>query len=320
MSSIADDYGPMFDWDELKVFLAVARGGSTSAAARALGVNQTTVARRLESLEGSLGIRLVERSQAGAELTEAGHALLTEAEAMQRSAERIAERAGALRREVTGAIRVTCSEMTANLALSPLLAEFRQLHPDVAVEMLITDAHLNLEAGEADVALRGALALPDSNLMARKVIDTEWALYASVDYVARRGMPRTPADLNDHCLIGGEGDAVGIPGMAQMLRDAPNAEIALRSNSLTNLLEAIRAGFGIGPMSCIVADADPDLVQVQPPSPETRAPTWLMWRKELKNTPRVRAFVDFMAPRLIALTREFEARAAAQREARRSAG
>ena len=307
----------MFDWDELKVFVAVARGGSTSAAGRQLGVNQTTVARRLESLERSLGVKLVERSQSGAELTEAGRQLLAESEAMQQSAERILERARALRRETAGAIRVTCSEMTANLALSPLLVEFRQLHPDVAIEMLITDEHVDLEAGQADVALRGAVAMPDSNLVARKVIDADWALYASVDYVARRGVPRTPADINDHVVIGGEGDAIGIPGMAQMLRDAPNAEIALRSNSLTNLFEAIRAGFGIGPMPCLVADVDPGLVQVKPPSPETRAATWVMTRRELKDTPRIRAFLDFIVPRLIALTREYEERAEALRAARR---
>ena len=307
----------MFDWDELRVFLAVARGGSTSAAARELGVNQTTVSRRLESLERALGVRLVERSQSGAELTEAGRALLDDAEAMGRSATRLAERARALGRETAGAIRVTCSEMTANLALSPLLAEFRQVYPDVAVEMIVTDRWLDLESGQADVALRGAVALPDSNLVARKVSDTEWALYCSVEYAARRGLPCPGADLNEHALIGGEGDAVELPGMADMLREAPRAEIALRSNSLTSLFEAIRAGFGIGLMPCIMADAEPELVQVRPPSPQTRTATWLVTRAELKDTPRIRAFIDFMAPRLIALTREFEARAEAVRAARR---
>jgi molybdate transport repressor ModE-like protein len=321
MSSIADDYGPMFDWDELKVFLAVARGGSTSAAARALGVNQTTVARRIESLERSLGLKLVERSQSGAELTEAGRALLKDAEAMQSSADRILERARALRRETAGAIRVTCSEMIANLVLAPLLVEFRQTYPDVAVEMIVTDDWLDLEAGKADVAIRGAAAgsLPDSNLVARKVSETEWALYCSVDYAARRGLPRTYADLNDHALIGGEGGAVDLPGMRQMIRAAPNAEVALRSNSLTNLYQVIRAGFGIGPLPCIRADADAELVQALPPSPEIRAtPTWLVTRAELKDTPRIRAFIDFMVPRMMGVNREYEARAEALRVARRN--
>lgn len=309
----------MFDWDGLKIFLAVARGGSTSAAARELGVNQTTVARRLEALERELGIRLVERSQSGAELTEAGRALLADCESMRGLAGRIAERAAALRRDVAGAIRVTCSEITANLALTPLLVEFRKAHPDIAVEMMVSDDQLDLESGEAEVALRGAVTLPDSNLIARKVNETEWAFYCSVDYAARRGLPRTPAELNDHAIIGGERDALAFPGMAEMLRHAPNAKVTLRSNSLTNLFHAVRAGFGIGPMPCILADADPELVQALPPVPETRAGTWVVTRRELRDTPRVRAFIDFMVPRLIALSREFEARAAelrAQRQGR----
>jgi molybdate transport repressor ModE-like protein len=111
----------MFDWNDVKALLAVARGGSTAAAARELGVNQTTVARRLEALERDLGVRLVERHQAGASLTEAGRALVADAEAMERAALAMRKTVESHQRGVSGTLRVTMSEMTANSGIIPLL-------------------------------------------------------------------------------------------------------------------------------------------------------------------------------------------------------
>lgn len=158
----------MFDWNDVKALLAVARGGSTAAAARELGVNQTTVARRLEALERDLGARLVERHQAGADLTEVGRALVAEAETMERAAQAMRQTLEVHRRGVAGTLRVTMSEMTANADFMPMLPEFRALHPDLLLEVVITDERLDIEAGEADVAIRGAFSLPDSTLVARK--------------------------------------------------------------------------------------------------------------------------------------------------------
>ncbi len=306
----------MFDWNDVKALLAVARGGSTAAAARELGVNQTTVARRLEALERDLDVRLVERSQTGASLTDAGLGLVAECEAMERAAIALRQKVDAHRRGIAGVLRVTLSEMLAATIITPLLPEFREIYPDVALELVITDEMLDLEAGEADVAFRGARALPDSNLVARKISATAWTLYCSRDYATRMGLPAAPADLKDHLLIGGTDEPQTIPGLEPMLREAPGVTPTLRSTSMTNLFASVRAGLGIGPMPCLLADAEPDLVQVFPPRADSMAYTWLLTRPELKDAPRVRAFMDFFAPRIAALSREYEQRAAERRASR----
>jgi len=303
------DYGGMFDWNDVKALLAVARGGSTAAAARELGVNQTTVARRLEALERDLDARLVERHQAGASLTDAGLSLVADAEAMERAAASMRQTLEAHRRGVAGTLRVTLSEMLAGTAMTPLLAEFRELYPDIALELIVTDQMLDVAAGEADIAFRGSQSLADSSLVARKVSSTNWALYCSRAYANRMGLPATPADLKNHVVIGGTDEPQTIPGLQPVLRQAPGVTPTLKSTSMTNLFASIQAGLGIGPMPCITADADPDLVQVFPPDPESMAYTWIITRPELKDAPRVRAFIDFFAPRIQALTRDFEEKA-----------
>jgi len=309
----------MFDWNDVKALLAVARGGSTAAAARELGVNQTTVARRLEALEKDLGVRLVERHQAGASLTDAGLSLVGDAEAMERAAQAMRQKLEAHQRGVAGTLRITVSEMLATTVITPLLAEFRDQYPDVMLELVVTDAMLDLEAGEADLAFRGSRALPDSNLVARKVTTSEWALYCSRDYANRMGLPATPADLKGHVVIGGTDEPQTIPSLQPVLREAPGVTATLKSTSMTNLWASIRAGLGIGPMVCLTADVDPDLVQVFPPHPEGVAHTWIVTRPELKDAPRVRAFIDFFVPRLQAMARDYEERGAAMRAARSTA-
>ena len=224
----------MFDWNDVKALLAVARGGSTAAAARELGVNQTTVARRLEALERDLDMRLVERLQTGASLTEAGLGLVTECEAMERAAQALKQKVEAHRRGVSGTLRVTLSEMTAISGVTPLLGEFRELYPDVTLELVITDDLLDVEAGQADIAFRGASALPDSNLVARKISKTYWALYCSRDYATRMGVPASPANLVGHVLIGGTDEPQTIPGLRQILEQAPGVAPTLKSTSITN--------------------------------------------------------------------------------------
>ena len=300
----------MFDWNDVKALLAVGRGGSTAAAARALGVNQTTVARRLEALERDLGVKLVERHQAGASLTEAGASLIADAEVMERAALAMRRKLEAHHRGVAGTLRVTMSEMTAGAAFTPLLPEFRALYPDLLLEVVITDGMLDLEAGEADVAIRGAFTLPDSNLVARKIGETQWTLYCSRDYARRLGLPAAPADLKDHTLIAGDSDPRSFPGLGDLLLQAPEAMVTLKSSSTTNLFASIRAGLGIGPMPTALAGLETDLVEVFPPRPESTAYTWILTRPELKDSPRARAFIDFFAPRILAMTREATERAA----------
>jgi DNA-binding transcriptional LysR family regulator len=285
----------MYDWNDLKAFLAVARGGSTLAGAKALNVNQTTVARRVESLEGALGLKLFERGQSGSRPTEAGRDLVGEAEKVERAAEALASRAQAHQRGLAGAIKITCVEILANSIITPAIGEFRKLYPEVQIDLMITDRRLDIEAGEADLAVRAGVALGDSDLVARKLAEFEFALYCSRDYAARKGRPATLADLRDHDLIGVDPSMDGLPGIAWMFQHAGGAAPVHRSNSMTNLVHAVRAGLGIAPLGCLLADADTHLLRCSDIS-DDKADAWLVTRRELKDTPRMRAFIDFLVP------------------------
>jgi DNA-binding transcriptional LysR family regulator len=305
----------LFDWNDLKAFLAVARGGSTLAAARALKINQTTVARRIEALEADVGLKLFERGQAGSRLTEAGQVLIGEAEAVERATEGFAHQAQALQRGASGSLRVTINEALANVFLAPALGEFRRLYPDIKVEMLVGDAFLDLSKGEADVAIRGtANLLPDSDLVSRKLSDIDWAVYCSRDYAIRHGTPTRPEEMNRHVLIGGEGAMTRMPAMVWMSAQAPEAEVHTRSNSLTNLAVAIRAGLGLAPLPKLVADQEPELVRCMDIQDFPSA-VFILIRPDMRDAPRVRAFIDFMSPHFAAMRRTLEEKGRANQAA-----
>jgi DNA-binding transcriptional LysR family regulator len=298
--------GQMFDWNDLKAFLAVARGGSTLAAAKALGVNQTTVARRIEALEAAVALKLFERGQSGSRLTEAGQALFPEAEAVERATEGFIHQALAQRRGMTGSLRVTINEALANIFLAPALGEFRRLYPDIKVEMLVGDAFLDLAKGEADVAIRGTGGdLPDSDLVSRKLSDIDWAIYCSRDYAIHHGAPTSPEEMDQHVLVGGEGMLAFLPAMMWMVDKASRAEIHTRSNSLTNLMVAVKAGLGVAPLPRLMAAQQPDLHCCMD---LTGFPTavFIVIRADMKDVPRVRAFIDFLTPHFNATRRLLE--------------
>ncbi|MFC3080163.1 LysR family transcriptional regulator [Phenylobacterium terrae] len=311
----------MYDWNDLRVFLAVARNGSTLAASKVLKINQTTVARRLEALEEDLQLKLFERGQSGSRLTEAGEDLVAEAEKVEKAAEALASRAAAHQRGLAGTIRVTASESVANIALIPALSEFRRLYPEVTIELVMTDATLSLEDGEADVALRAGAGLPDSDaLVARKLNEFVFGIYCSREYALSRGRPTRPEELKDHTLIGPDGPLmVQMPGMAWMFEQAPDAEVSCRANTMTSLSSAIKAGLGLGPMVTIMADQDPDMVRCMIPDPVPKGSMWLVTRAELRNVPRIRAFIDFVTPYVHTLARDMEAKGRAVRKAQAEA-
>jgi len=293
----------MFDWSDLRHFLAVARTGSTLAAARHLGVNQTTCARRLQALEEALGQRLFDKTQGGRALTETGRALLQAAEAVETAARGFQEQADARRRGLTGALRVTCSETLANVAVIPALVEFNQLYPEIEIEVLTGDRFLDLVSGEADIAIR-AMSNPQfpPNLVIRKLMDTGWALYCSPDYAARHGRPEGIHDLKGHMMIGGSGE-LSEPWFRLVEENAIGAEVRSRASSLTNLFTAVRAGLGVAPLPLEAAEIDPALLRCGPPIPQFSASVWLVAPERLRDHPRARAFMDFVSSYLAARKR-----------------
>lgn len=284
----------MFDWDDLKYFLAVARHGSTLAAGRALGVNQSTVQRRLADLERALGQRLVERHPSGYRLTDLGRALLPAAEAVAAAASDFARSLHDLARDHAGIVRLTCPEPIAfRITASGLLDRFRALHPDLEVEFVLSDRYVDLAKGEADVALRSG-DTDDGVLVGRKVADSIWAVYASRTYIARHGAPGGVADLPRHPLIGFD-ETLGRHRIAVWLRAvAPDAAYAARTNSVLGLVSSAKAGVGVAPLPIALGDAEPDLVQVIGPVAELTRAWRLLAHPDQRDTRRVAAFFAFI--------------------------
>lgn len=291
----------MFDWDDIKPFLAVARHGSTLAAARALGINQSTVQRRLAELERRLGQRLVERRPQGYRLTALGVAMLADAEAVAASAEtferNLRERAGA----DAGVLRLTCPEPIAlRLTGSGLLERFHRRHPDIAIEFVLSDRYVDLASGEADVALRSG-DTEDGDLVGRKIAESVWAVYASRDYVARHGAPASIAGIAAHPLIGFDETMARHRISIWFAGVAPGAVFAARNNSVLGLVYAAKSGVGLAPLPTAIGDAEADLVRVLGPVPELTRAWRLLAHPDRRRTHRVAAFFDFVQGEIEAL-------------------
>jgi DNA-binding transcriptional LysR family regulator len=190
-----------FAWDDLGYFLAFARAGSMQGAARALGVNQSTVQRRIAELQESVGHRLVERHLGSYRLTELGEELLPAAEGVEAAVAAFERRLAARDKCLTGTVRVTCGSGLANrFQRTPLIDAFHAHFPGLRVELVTSDRFLDLSKGEADIAIR--LGEPrDEALVGRKIADASWAVYASRSYVERYGRPRDVEDLNRHIIL-----------------------------------------------------------------------------------------------------------------------
>ena len=288
----------MLDWDDLKFVLAVARCGAALSASYGLNVNQTTVTRRIARIEVALGSPLFERHQNGHQLTDIGRRVAEAAEAIERQVRNIESDVAATRRLVSGLVRFTCPEPVASHMVAPWLREFRKLHPDVRIEVINADAMLDLGKGEADVAMRFGAEPKGAGVVARRLPDRLWAPYCSRVYARERGMPGSPEDMRNHALVGLEGAMARLPSSLWFEALVGPERIPLRCNSLSNLVQTVRAGLGIAMLPCSIGETQPELIRCMPPIPELNAQTWLIVRGEMRVAPHVRAFVDFLVARL----------------------
>lgn len=291
----------MFDWNDLKYLLAVARHHSSSAASRALQVNQSTVQRRLGELERRIGQPLVRRHPSGYQLTAFGEQLLPHARRVEQAVLALTQQVEAFQREATGVVRVTCPEpLVYRITNSTLLDRFHALYPGLQVEFVMSDKYLDLMKGEADVALRSG-DTEDNELVGRKIGDSLWAVYASRKYIARQGQPDRIEDLVQHDWAGFD-ETMGKHRAALWLRQVvPHAHVVARNNSVLGLLYSVKSGVGLAPLPTALGDAEPDLVRVLGPIPELARIWRVLATPELRHTPRVSAFFDFMVDEVDAL-------------------
>lgn len=283
-----------FQWDDLQHFLAVAHHGSTLAAGRALGVDQSTVQRRLSELERRIGQSLVQRQPTGYRLTEFGQEMLPFAETVERAVLAFERQMEVLGAEATGVIRMTCPEpIVHRITQTGMIDRFHARHPALKLQFVMSDKYMDLHKGDADVALRSG-DTDDGELVGRKIGDSVWAVYASKVYIAQHGQPEGIEDLARHALVGFD-NSMAKHRLSLWLREvAPNVELASRSSSVLGLVYSVKAGLGVGALPMPLGDAEPDLVRVFGPVPELTRIWRMLTTPELRRTPRVSAFFDFI--------------------------
>lgn len=309
---MALDSAAMLDWNDLRYFLAVARGGSTLAASRQLRTSQTTVARRIAALERALGVPLFDKRQAGYALTPAGEQLVPRAEQVEVSAAGFVEVATSQGRDLTGTVCVTTHEMFNVTILPPMLRELHELHPEIIITVDTREELLDLGSGAADIAFRTTTATRQpAGVVGRRLCTDDWTLYCSRDYAEKHGLPESKADLKKHSLIGGGGTNLWRHYLA-WLRDLDLEEnVAVIHASPVGLLSGVRSGFGIGVLPCIVADAEPDLIRCFPPRADHGRSLWLLTHERVRRMPRVRVVIDLLYDRFSEHIRRLEGKAAA---------
>ncbi|KAA0684963.1 LysR family transcriptional regulator [Azospirillum brasilense] len=270
------------NWDDLRVFLELARTGSLSAAARALRISHATVGRRVAALEEGLGCGLVERRADGYSLTLDGEAVFALADGMD-------ERALAILRQVssrggreaglTGTVRLTTTQALADRFLMPRLGPFRARHPGIDLEVTVDNRSLSLARREADIAIR--LARPQrGDLIARRLAAIRYGLFAVV------GAP--------DAMIGYDEALADLPEAVWLARHTAGRRVALRSNSLQTQLAAAKAGFGVALLPFWLVAGEPNLRPVPCAAPPLEREAWLVLHPDLRDVPRIRALIEHL--------------------------
>jgi DNA-binding transcriptional LysR family regulator len=289
------------DWNDLKCFVAIARHGSIQSAARALGIDPSTVQRRLAALERAIGQPLARRHPTGYRLTGFGESMLESAEQVGRAVDAYAREVGVRSREAIGVVRVTCPEpIVARLTASGLLDRFHAKHPKLRVEFVASDRYLDLAKGEVDVAMRSGDP-EDEALVGRRIGDSLWAVYGSAAYLARHGRPATVAELPAHALVGLDESMSGHRLSQWLASVVPESCIVARNASVLGLVASARAGMALAALPVALGDAEPALERVLGPIPELTRMWRVLTTPELRRTPRVSALFDFLVDEIDAL-------------------
>ncbi|HSC81374.1 MAG TPA: LysR family transcriptional regulator [Chitinolyticbacter sp.] len=282
-------------WDLYRTLLAVLEHGSLSAAARVLGLTQPTVGRQIEALETQLGLPLFTRSQTGLLPTDAARALRPQAEAMRANAAALLRLAQGSVDEVRGAVRITVSEMVGIELLPPLLTPLREQHPELVLELVLSDQLQNLLQRDADIAVRMSPPTQDA-LLAQKVGTVGLGLYAHRDYALRHGLPQRLDELAQYALIGFDTE---LPYIRRLREQLPlpldRDEFAARCDNTLAQLALLRAGYGIAFCQHGIAARDLALLPVLQAEIGFGLDTWVVMHEDLRGSRRHRVVFDALA-------------------------
>lgn len=293
MAETACRGGTTVNWDDVRIFLAVARAGQILGAARRLGINHATVSRRVAALEADLKVRLFRRLTTGSELTPAGARFLEVAERME--AEMIAARAdlAADGDEVSGTVRIGAPDGFGVAYLAPRLGALTSQYRDLSVQLVPVPRSFSLSRREADIAI--TVDRPsEGRLVAGKLVDYTLGLYASKRYAAEHGLPARAEDLTAHGLVGYVADLVIDPALDYAPEFSPDWNARFSVSSALGQVEAVRAGAGIGILHSFIARDHDDLIRVDA-IPSIRRAYWLVYHESVRPLRRIQAVSSFIS-------------------------
>lgn len=279
-----------FDWDDLRYVLAIARSGTLVAAARALGVNHSSVYRRLDALEARLSVRLFERGRAGYRLTAAGELLADAARRMEAEALDARRRVLGTDLKLSGVIRVSTSELLGFYLLPPLLNEFATRYPEIEIDMSINNRLVDLARRDADVVIRASEKVPD-HLVGRRIAKIASAAYAQRAYLDRAGRGRA---LDEYDWLTLDESLAHVPQARWLREQVPQARSRFRFDLIEALHRSMGRGLGAGVLPCFVGDADGELERLTPPQTSGDFGVWVLTHPDLRRSARMRAFVSEM--------------------------
>lgn len=295
------------DWETYRSFLAVMTEGSLSAAARKLALTQPTIGRHIDQLESALALSLFTRSQTGLIPTQAARELLPHAQAMASAAEALVRASSGAEAEERGTVRLTASVMIGGEVLPAILAAFREKHPGIAIELVLSDQTQDLLRRDADIAVR-MVRPKQAALVAKKIGRIALGLFAHRRYLERHGAPKSLADVAEHAVIGFDRETAVVRALRAMGLMLTRDMFALRCDADLAQLAALRAGYGLGVCQLGIARRDPDLVQVLHGAFRYELDMWLVMHKDLRNTRRMRLLFDHLAKELAAYASSSKAR------------
>ncbi|MHA7880688.1 MAG: LysR family transcriptional regulator [Saccharospirillum sp.] len=276
-------------WDDFETVLAIAESGSLSGAARRLRVNHATIFRRLGEIESRIGTKLFERSRTGYTATPAGEELADSAREMEAFVLEAERRIVGRDLQPTGAVWVTTTDSMVAGLLSPLFAQFRKEYPGVSLDVAVSNQLFNLTRREADVAIRPSNAPPE-HLIGRKLADIGMAIYGS----KQGGIQRLPEDPTTVEWVGPGSRLFDQPMRQWMANQGVDAHCAFRIDTLIGMLSCVKAGLGVAPLPCYLADLEPDLVQLTDPIPSLNYGIWFLMHPDLRGVSRIQSLLAFM--------------------------
>ncbi len=296
-----------FHWDDIRIFLAIMRKGSLPEAAKDLKLAHSTVFRRYNAFEEKIGVRLFARTSTGFILTPAGESILDMARDMEGCSEQIARRIAGQDYKLAGNIRVTTTHGLSLTLMDPIFKAFIDKHPDIQLDIRWGEQIRKLTKYESDVIILPSKKPPE-NAFGRKISRIAFGYFASEDYLEKYKKPKSVENLTDYHVVGLSEDFAGQPFYAAFMKSVQAAKVTMNCDSFLTIREAIASGAGIGLLPFFYGLDYKSLQPLGAPLDNTHNDIWILTHRDLKNTVRIRTFMDFAYTELQKLKNHLEAK------------